>query len=65
MENKHENNSAVEFPVTREINYSLVLNENSKALKSERKLKLDRDSNRCTKPPYLQADVIHQCDGGV
>lgn len=48
MENKHENNSAVELLVTREINYSLLLNENSKTLKSKRKLKLDRDSNRHT-----------------
>lgn len=48
MENNCENNSAVKFLVTREINYSLLLNADSKALKSKWKLKLDRDCNRHT-----------------
>lgn len=35
MENKRENNSEVEFLVTREINDSLLLNADSKALNSK------------------------------
>lgn len=48
MENKCENNSAVELLVTREINCRLLLNADSRVLKSKWKLELDRDSNRLT-----------------
>lgn len=48
METKCKNNSVAEFLVTKEINYSLLLNEDSRALKSKWKLKLDRENNSHT-----------------
>lgn len=48
METKCKNNSVAELLVTKEINYSFLLNADSRALKSKWKPKLDRESNRRT-----------------